>query len=405
MVTWEDCDRPAQEIYFETDETFAADLTCNPHTFLIACVMPAMDSGEKRVRIDAEICPQLLVGLITAMDIIRHWWYKRSDRIPRIEARTRIDMPPQSTHKRAGMFFSGGIDSLATLRSNRVNFPLEHPWAIKDGLIVFGLETERIDKFAHVFSSLSDFAREADITLIPVYTNVRALNDDWMFWQHKFQDSVYASVAHAFVRRFSVTSIASTYDIPHMQPDGSHPLLDINYSSSDLQIRHDNINMSRFEKIKLVAEWDLGLQNIRTCNRSELYEQGVLNCGECWKCVSAMLGLLSLGVLEKTRAFPPDKLSEGLLQSVIKIYRSTLCIYDELETPLREKGYHGFADVIGGKIEKYQKIQELSDFKKALNVLLRTNIKRFDRKYLKGRLRKYIVQKRKERLGDTIDVN
>lgn len=46
-ITWENCDRPTQEIYFETTEAFAQDLTCNPHAFLVACIMPAMRHGEK----------------------------------------------------------------------------------------------------------------------------------------------------------------------------------------------------------------------------------------------------------------------------------------------------------------------------------------------------------------------
>ena len=34
-VIWEDCDRPTHEVYFETEEAFAKDLSCNPHSFLI----------------------------------------------------------------------------------------------------------------------------------------------------------------------------------------------------------------------------------------------------------------------------------------------------------------------------------------------------------------------------------
>lgn len=46
-VVWEDCDRPTQEIYFQTTKEFAQDLSCNPHAFLVSCIMPAMHHGEK----------------------------------------------------------------------------------------------------------------------------------------------------------------------------------------------------------------------------------------------------------------------------------------------------------------------------------------------------------------------
>jgi hypothetical protein len=44
-VSWEDCDRSKQEIYFETEKPFVEGLSCNPHAFLIAAVIPAFWSG------------------------------------------------------------------------------------------------------------------------------------------------------------------------------------------------------------------------------------------------------------------------------------------------------------------------------------------------------------------------
>ena len=73
-VTWEDFERSPQEIYFETIGEFAVDISCNPHAFLVACTMPAMRFGEKRISIDAEICPELQEGLITAMKLICNWF-------------------------------------------------------------------------------------------------------------------------------------------------------------------------------------------------------------------------------------------------------------------------------------------------------------------------------------------
>jgi hypothetical protein len=394
-VIWEDCDRPVHELFYETEERFADDLLCNPHTFLVACTMPALCHGEKRIFIGEEICPELQEGLKAAMTLVRHWWYQKEEQaILRIEARTSRTILNPGREERAGMFFSGGIDSLSSLRRNRLHFPLEHPWAVKDGLLIFGLETDQEEKFDHVVNSLQWVAEKADLTLIPVYTNVRYLDDDWMFWQHKFQDSVYASVAHAFSRRLSVVSIASTYNYPHMQRDGSHPLLDMHYSSSDLRIRHDSLDLSRLDKMRLVAGWDLGYQNIRTCNRSELYRPGFLNCGECWKCVSARLAFLALGVSEKTRAFPEVPLTEELLNSVIKLYQATICFYDELPGPLREHGHEALARAIERKIEDYEQHQELSSVKSAVRNFVREKVKRFDRRHLKGNLKRYIARRR-----------
>src|SRR4030067_1958090 len=87
-VIWEDCNRPAEEVYFETEEQYADSLSCNPHAFLVGCIVPAMHYGEKRVSIDAEICPALRDGLITAMGWIRHWYYSPARELVKIEAGT-----------------------------------------------------------------------------------------------------------------------------------------------------------------------------------------------------------------------------------------------------------------------------------------------------------------------------
>ena len=381
-VIWEELDRPLLDLYFETDREFEKDLTINPNSFLVAAIMPAMWHGEDRIFIDAAICPQLCDGLETAMALLRHWWYPKDKKLTRIEAKTSRSKLFPETKDRAGMFFSGGIDSLASFRKNRLLFPLEHSWSIKDGLLVFGLETEDIEKFEHVKNSLAKFSKEAGLTLIPVYTNVRQLDDDWMFWQRQFQDSVYCSIAHAFSKRFDVVSISSTYDIPHMQRDGSHPLLDINYSSSDLIIRHDAIQMSRLDKIKLLAEWDLGMQNIRTCNKSELYQNEALNCGRCWKCVSAMLAFFGLGVLDRTRAFPRLKLTKEIVESAVEIWGTTVCFYEDLPPLLINKGRPDLADVIERKIAEYERRKELNQLYAAIAAVG----KRVDQRLLNGSL-------------------
>jgi hypothetical protein len=382
-VTWEDCDRPTYELHFETDEAFAEDLSCNPHAFLMGCIVPAMHYGEERVFVDGEICPELRVGLITAMSWLRHWYYDPDHPLVRIEARTRSDVPTPRTPGRAGFFFSGGIDSFATLRTNRLGFPLEHPWSIRDGLLVYGLELDDPEAFQHVLDSLSGVAREAGITLVPVYTNVylnyrqEDAENHFDFWTDEFEAAAFSAIAHAFSGRLTVVSLASSFDIPHLHPHGSHPLLDPNYSSSDLRIRHDGIVLSRFAKTKLVAEWDVALQDLRVCNQYRQYRAGMLNCGECEKCVRTMLALLALGVLDQTHAFSRQDVSGERLRSV---NRTTVSFYEELIIPLAERGRHDLVRAIE---------QELAIYR-GREPGLKAKIKRFDRKYLDGRLKRLI---------------
>lgn len=377
-VIWEDCDRPAQEIYFETTLEFAQGLSCNPHAFLVACIMPAMDYGEERVFIDAEICPELRDGLMTAMGWVCRWY--ESGRQPvRIEAKMRSHLPTLRTPDRAGFFFSGGIDSLSTLRANRLDFSLEHHRSIKDGLLIHGIErhtvednNKQLENFERHLNSLSEIAQDAAIALIPVYTNVRCLEDSLDFWQYEFQAAVLSSVAHAFSRRLTEVTIASSEDIPYVEPYGSHPILDPNYSSSDLRIRHGSILLSRLGKTRLVAEWDVALQHMKPCTKNQY---GKLNCGRCEKCIRTMTTLLALGVLDRASAFPQTDVSEELMLSGAYVDNiGAASDYLALVDLLEEKGRYDLVRGIKRIIARYHERD------------LKGIITRFDRQLFKGNL-------------------
>lgn len=370
-VIWEDCQRPKQEIYFETTEAFAQDLSCNPQAFLVGCIMPAMHHGEARVSIDAEICPELRNGLITAMSWMRHW-YGPERQLVQIEAKTK-SLPTARAPARAGFCFSGGIDSLTTLRNNRLDFPPEHPGSFKDGLLIYGLEVENPDVFERAVSSLTAIAQEADVALIPVHTNLRELEKDWTFWAKQFQGAVLSAVAHAFSQRLTTVTIPSSFDIDHLYPFGTHPLLDSNYSSNDLQIRHDSVLLSRVAKTELVADWDVALQNLRVCNRTDLIQPGAINCGQCEKCVRTMTALVALGKLDKTRTFPNIDVSEELIvaKAYIRNPPYAMSYYQTLMPLLAAKGRHDLVRGIKRMIARYH-VQE--------------TLKQIDHKILKGNL-------------------
>ena len=56
----------------------------------------------------------------------------------------------------------------------------------------------------------------------PFYTNAyahfRDLDPDFSFWRSEYYGSFLVAIAHAFVTRLSVASIASTYDFANLEP-------------------------------------------------------------------------------------------------------------------------------------------------------------------------------------------
>jgi hypothetical protein len=380
---WEERDHPSQEIYFQTPDAFADYLSCSPHPFLVGGIVPAMRWGEKRIAVPEPICPELREGLMTAMEWLALW--HGPPRTPvRIESPPRV-CAPLVRPERAASFLSGGVDSLATLRINRLAFPREHPRSIRDCLFVHGFdigarreadrESETYDRALRL---VTEVANDAGASLVPVLTNVRYLDKDVPFWIYEFYGAAMASVAHALASRISCVSIATSHDIHNVNPVGSHPLLDPNFGCSYLQVRHDGVRLSRLEKVRLVAGWEVGLQRLRVCTENP---PGQINCGRCPKCVRTMMELLAVGKLASCAAFPEQDVSRKLLSTIDLTQKYDPNYYGELVEPLKDLGRDDLVEVIECKIAEYyrrRKWVEERDWKGA--------VKRFDRRFLRSGL-------------------
>jgi hypothetical protein len=388
-VHWEDSGRTSQEIFFETEAEFADSIWCNPNAFLIPCTISAMRFGERRVFMDEEACPELQEGLYSIMSWFRHWyhWYGPKKELVHLETKRQSRAPVSANTERTGFLFSGGIDSLATLRYNRLNYSPEHPGYIKDGVIVCGVEIANFNEeyFRHFRDSIMPLAAESDITVVTVYTNIRELEpasheDFQFFWADEFEMAAFSGVAHALSKRFSRFIVNSTYDIPNLMPASSHPLIDPNYSSFDLRIRHFGETLSRLEKTKLVSDWNLALRYMRVCNRAKInYQPGLINCGKCEKCLYSMLGLLAVGALEKAEAFNVHEITADMVHLAVGHSRYTeFPFYAELKITLAEKGRHDLVRAIKRIEKRYHAFQWKNGWKE--------RIKEFDRRHLNNKL-------------------
>ncbi len=389
-VEWEDNDKPKMDIYFGTDLEHGQDLTETIEPFLVCCLLPAMYHGEKRLYLDGGVCPELMDGIVDAIGWLRYWFYP--DRvIPAIEAQSIVEHSADSQDA-TGFFLSGGIDSLAALRHNMLLYPRQHAGAFKHGMMLYGQNIEsntQFSVFKEAFDALKEVAEEAEMELMPVYTNVRELEEATGFFL-KSNGLILAAAGHAFTKKFNVVSIAATENIPalmamqkgFLKPLGSHPLVDMCCGSRRLRIRHDGMSQSRLDKARLVAEWDLGLQNVRVCTPNWPGN----NCGECEKCVRTMLGFLALGVLEKTKAFPYNDLSAEIVKKakikspLVKGSFSNEYFYLELVPLLEKRGRKDLVDAIHEIVaighDKYYK-KSLID-----------SIEAFDKEQFGGKLRK-----------------
>ena len=381
-VTWENCDRPQEEVFFETTAEFVEDLVINPDTWLLACTLPAMRYGEDRIAINASISPEIKDGLINAMRCLIDWHggatprrlkaqgnaHLSNRKVIKIEAPRRTQPLLADRSNRAAGFFSGGINALAMVQDNHLNFSPDHPRHIKDGILIDEISEKDISNnyYQNIVDAVSAIAKDAEVELIPVSTNAYAhfhdLDPEYSFWNREYIGSFLAAIAHAFAPRFSCVSIASTHDYPNLEPWGSHPLLDPLYSSSGLQIRHENAALSRLDKTKLVGKWDVALKHLQVCNEKKSYKNGNYNCGRCNKCLKTMMAFLALGLLEQIPAFAPTNISQEFLLENCQIGSAyDESCYRELIEPLSKINRQDLVNGIEKIIKSYHR-QDLIDF-------------------------------------------
>lgn len=286
-VCWEQADRDPVVLFIESSVPEA--IVHRIEAFLPACAVIAQLTGEHRLTADSAVSPLFRESLPTALAWTRH--LSRSSRPPldlqlTVDSESLPERPP-----RHGQFFSGGVDSMATLCLNHRLVPPGHPHRITDLIYVRAFEEESNTR---AVDGVRAVAREVGVGLVEVRTNLATLDTpDRRYWQEFFYGSYLASVAQAHAARFTRVTIApSSGTIGPTKRLGSLPQLDENFSSDQLVISHPHFEMTRDERISVLADWGPGRRWVRPCSKRGDRQ---LNCGTCEKCVPTQIAILAAG--------------------------------------------------------------------------------------------------------------
>jgi hypothetical protein len=312
-------DRAPLRVFIETSGGFASALHADPNVFASACLLPAWWAGERRLRVEGELCPFLCERTKTAMGMLRSWYPDDFGAWPTLEAvgghRVRQQVVGASVS-----LLSCGIDSLATLRWNMLNVPRGHADSI-EACIYFEFDNRPEPSLAHLQEMtgpraevVANVTRDAEVDAIPVRTNLWSLVDDGWFYTRKWHGAFLASLAAAFSNGYRKGYVGSSHSPAVVQPYGSHPLLDPNFGTAHFQAEHDLFSMDRSDKVALVADWPVGLANIRVCQNDTT---GRPNCATCEKCIRTLVQLAGLGKSEAAMAsFPNASLTTELILTI-----------------------------------------------------------------------------------------
>lgn len=365
-VVWETRNAPSQTLIIETSDAFDSDLEPSPDGFLLALLPIAQWEGEQRILIEGRVCTRLSDGLVSAMGLFQMWWPRCEPLC--IEATEGFAPTVPRDQRRAASFLSGGIDALALLRMNRLDYPVDHPGHIRDCILLFGMNTydldgtaaprpERLAAFDENTRRMAALTDSVGATLIPIHTNIRSFYTEYRGWARIGFGAGMVGIGHCLSRRISRIEIASAGVGVKHDLVGSHPSLDHCFSTEAVTAYHAQTALSRFEKTRIVAEWPDGLAVVRTCFYRTIPEPGHINCGQCEKCIRTMLTLLALGKLEGAGAFPFDDLTPEHIEPLLIERDQDIMYYEQIIVPLIAAGRSDLVAPVRRKIVEYRRRQ------------------------------------------------
>lgn len=351
-VTWEDADRPPDEIFFSFENPEGTAPADGADAFLIGAFLPALRGGERRIRLDEAISPCIGDGLRSAAAVLEGW-YGEGRATPRLEPAGgfRAGMPARGS----GLFLSGGLDSLFLLMSHRERFAPHHPGAIGLGIALeaFAMVPDpdaaaRIS--ARTRAAAAAVAADARLPLTFVSTNLLELHDDFAFFARQSHGSVLAAVAQLHAGRIGSAWAAASDDVASgLGPWGSHPALDPLFGTEAVAFVHDGIGHTRLEKARFVGSSPAARRHLYVCG--EPRGTGDPNCGRCEKCLRTMMELLVTGGLARSEVFPRDVAPAAILDFPdVPAFRALAYYWDPLVDPLRRIGRADLSDAVARRL-------------------------------------------------------
>ncbi len=340
-------DRPgldAETYWFEVAREHAADLARTGDPWL-ACLLPLAVTLGEPLRLSAAVDSVLLDGALEVM-AVWHRWYPALRPIA-VEAEEVIG---GASGARVGAFFSGGVDSFFTLLHHE-SLARERPSTRIDDLItVWGFDIPIVDavSFERLRARLQRVADALGKSLIVVATNLRQTEWRRADWGHLAHGCALAAVAHVLGPRWRSVLIAASNDYPHHVAWGSHPLTDALLGTARTRIVHDGAAFGRLDKVRAVARSQLALEALHVCWRGRSSE----NCGACAKCLTAMVALELLGVLDRASCFPSTAVDPRRVRRIHQHRAAGIRALAEMRVLARESGRPDLAAALGASIRR-----------------------------------------------------
>jgi hypothetical protein len=265
----------------------------NGDAFVIAA-LPICACYNEPLYIEEPVSDGLLRQIPSVLDKFIEFFPSFS-KIPIIPSGTEAQPADHDKDHLTACMFSLGLDSLYTLFKNA------------DEIDLLIMKTSEHDDWAPAYermvvaatvSTLNELGSHAD--LLVVRSNIWKLSEGLVDLGKHYHGAALISLANLFSAGIRKTFIGGSFPYDALRPWGSHPDLDVLWSTESMEIVHDS-PIRRLDKCRALAEKPQLFEYLRVC---PLYLGDRFNCGWCPKCVSMSINLYACGVLDYCKTLP-----------------------------------------------------------------------------------------------------
>ncbi|HHF0555078.1 TPA: hypothetical protein ACPHT2_004802, partial [Vibrio antiquarius] len=265
-------------LWFEYPANTALPHELDCDSYLLATIMDAMIAGSD-LKIEGSISEKLYSNL----EEFQRYWVKVK---PELFSLIRIcaETIEERKEKAKGFVsaYSGGVDANFTVYAH-IKKKYQHAnKELKLGSFVHGydipLSNDRVfeDSLVQGKMVLSDVG----LPLVGVKTNAREISS--VDWNYNHGVCLVAALNN-LKNDVRGCLVGSSYDYSALNmPWGSSPITDHLLSSEDFTVIHDGASFSRTEKVLLISDWQIAVDNLRVCWVDNFSST---NCGVCEKCL------------------------------------------------------------------------------------------------------------------------
>jgi hypothetical protein len=82
LLIWENSQKPPFKLFIETEEKYIDIFWSDANGFLLASILTAWHFGEKKIKVDGQLCPVLCGNLKAVNKTLKTWYPEEDNPIP-----------------------------------------------------------------------------------------------------------------------------------------------------------------------------------------------------------------------------------------------------------------------------------------------------------------------------------